>query len=396
MRIFRTPVRIAAVIRKELRELMRRPGAVLSLALGPVLVMALFGAGFTGERRPIDMIVVIPADSGLSKDAATYQRIAGKTTVVREVTSDPAAARAKLDNDEVRMIVIVPQGARETIEKGQQAQLTVETNVIDPVEHGAVMVVAEQIVREINAEIVLEAARQGYARLSQAGAQTPQIPPEVVAHPFKGSVVDRTPVKPSLLIFFAPAVLALVLQHLGMTLTALSVVRERISGAIDLFRVAPIGALELLIGKYVAYAILSLLVTVCVVLATTTSLGIPFRGSIEMFAAAVALLTFASLGLGLLISLVSDSERQAVQLSMLVLLFSVFFSGFVLSVNEFRMPVQAISYALPVTYGIAAFQDLMLRGAMQEPWMLAALASIGLVLFGLSALRLRAVLNPAR
>ena len=394
MRLFRAPVRVAALIRKEMRELLRRPGAVLSLVIGPILVMALFGLGFTGERKPIEMEVVVPKDSGLPMDAASYQKIAGNAAHVREVVSDPAVARASLDRGDCRMIVIIPADAQATIQKGQQAVLQVETNEIDPVDHGAIMVVAEQLVREINAEIVLEAARQGYARLGAAGVQTPNVPPEVVAHPFRGEVSDRAPVKPELLIFFAPAVLALVLQHLSLTLTALSLVRERMSGAMDLFRVAPIGTLELLLGKYVTYAILSLLVAAVVVVATTVGLGIPFRGQPADLAVAVTLLTFASLGLGLLISLVSDSERQAVQLSMLVLLFSVFFSGFVLSVHEFRMPVQLVSYLLPVTYGITAFQDLMLRGALQETGTLAALGVMGCVLFALSALRLGRVLQP--
>ncbi len=80
----------------------------------------------------------------------------------------------------------------------------------------------------------------------------------------------------------------------------------------------------------------------------------------------VLLLTFASLGVGLLISLVADSERMAVQLAMLVLLASVFFSGFVLPVQDFIGPVQYLAYLLPVTHGIAMLQDAMLRGTVDR------------------------------
>ena len=69
---------------------------------------------------------------------------------------------------------------------------------------------------------------------------------------------NLAPVQPTVVAFFAPAVLALVLQHMGVTLTAMSLVRERLSGAMDLFRVAPLRALELLIGKYLAYAFFNL------------------------------------------------------------------------------------------------------------------------------------------
>ncbi|HEX9437918.1 MAG TPA: hypothetical protein VGA16_12280, partial [Candidatus Limnocylindria bacterium] len=128
MRIFRIPVRVSAVIRKELREIGRRPGAIVSLVVGPILVMALFGAGFTGQRQPIETMVVVPQGIDIPRDADMYQRIAGKSVHVRGVTDDAGAARAMLERDEVYMVVIVPTDALQKIERGEQPTLTVETN----------------------------------------------------------------------------------------------------------------------------------------------------------------------------------------------------------------------------------------------------------------------------
>jgi ABC-2 type transport system permease protein len=112
-----------------------------------------------------------------------------------------------------------------------------------------------------------------------------------------------------------------------------------------------------------------------------------------VFAGLVLLLTFASLGVGLLISLIADSERQAVQLSMLVLLASVFFSGFVLPVTDFAGWMQVIASALPVTHGIATLQDLMLRGEVRQPGMLLILLAIGVALYVVSLFRLRRIMR---
>ncbi|HET8569144.1 MAG TPA: ABC transporter permease [Candidatus Limnocylindria bacterium] len=391
MRIFRLPVRIAAVVRKELRELLRRPGAVLSLVLGPLIVMGLFGMGFTGERRPFEMVIVVPPGTEFSRDPAVYQRIAGPSARIMEVTEDLAGPRERLARGEIRMIVVAPADARQQLERGEQATLIVETDELDPIEHGAAMVLAETLSREINSELVTQAAREGRTQLGTVAPTA--IKPELVGRPTRAVVQNRAPTQPSMLTYFMPAVLALVLQHLGITLTALSMVRERLSGAIDIYRVSPIGALELLVGKYATYAVLGLAVAFATSFVAANALGIPLRGRADIFAVAVVLLTFASLGVGLLISLVSDSERQAVQLAMLVLLVSVFFSGFVLPVHEFRMPVAAIAYALPVTYGIEVFQQEMLRGEIRDDWMLGVLGAIGAILFALSALRLRGVLR---
>ena len=92
-------------------------------------------------------------------------------------------------------------------------------------------------------------------------------------------------------------------------------------------------------------------------------------------AGAIALVLLASLGIGLLIAVISDSERQAVQLSLLLLLASVFFSGFVLAISEFSEPVRALAYLLPVTHGIRLMQDIMLRGGTTQTWRFAALVA---------------------
>jgi ABC-2 type transport system permease protein len=247
----------------------------------------------------------------------------------------------------------------------------------------------------LNAEIVEQAAAEGISFVEGELPAAANVPPEVIARPTTAETENVAPSEPAVLNFFGPAVFALVIQHLAITLTALSMVRERLSGQMDRFRVAPVSSMELLVGKYIAYAALSLAVTAIVGVLLVQVLGVPMLGGLPMFLGIVLLLTFASLGVGLLISLVADSERQAVQLSMILLLTSVFFSGFVLPVTDFADWARYIAYALPVTEGIALLQELMLRGEPQQTWMIGLLAAIGLVLYAISLVRLRRVLRRA-
>ncbi len=98
----------------------------------------------------------------------------------------------------------------------------------------------------------------------------------------------------------------------------------------------------------------------------------------------LALLIVASLSVGFFISAVSNSESQAVQFSMLVLLASVFFSGFFVGVEALLPFVQVVSYSLPVTYGIRALQAVMLRGEQPPLYAVTALAAMAIFLFVLS------------
>jgi ABC-2 type transport system permease protein len=373
--------RLIAVVRKELIETIRRPGAILSLVLGPFLIMALFGVGYSGIRRPLDTILVIPPESGLTQDVAQYQDLAGGGFVIRGLTNDPTGAESMLRAEAVDLVVIAPADLNKQFRAGQQAVVKVEYNTVDPVQANYAAFLAERLSSEINATIIERAAQSGEQGVLQQVPGASLIPAKVIAQPTRVETTNLAPTTPAVVPFFGPAVLALILQHMAVTLTALSLVRERLSGVMEVFRISPLSALEILLGKYVAFGILNGVIAAVVTALLVVSLGVPFLGSPIIVAAVIGLLVLASLGLGLFISVISDSERQAVQLSLLVLLASVFFSGFVLSIDEFIPAVRNAAYILPVTHGIRLIQDLLLRGSTTAWWEIGALGVIAGALF---------------
>jgi ABC-2 type transport system permease protein len=381
MALLKVLARISAVVRKELIEVVRRPGAVLSLILGPFLIMAIFGMGYSGVRRPLDTILVIPPDSGLSQDVNEYQQLVGAGFTIHEIAKDPAAAEASLRAQQIDLVVVAPADLEARFRAGEQSIVRIEYNTVDPVQANYAEFLAERLSAEINRTIIQRAAQAGEQQAIKQAPGASLIPAEVIAQPTRVVTSNLAPTKPAVVPFFGPAVLALILQHMAVTLTALSLVRERLSGIIELFRIAPVNALEILIGKYVAFGILNGVIATAVTALLVQALGVPFLGSPLLVAGVIALLVLASLGLGLLISVISDSERQAVQLSLLVLLASVFFSGFVLSIDEFLPEVRTAAYVLPVTHGIRLVQDLLLRGTTAAWWEAGALAGIAGVLF---------------
>jgi len=181
--------------------------------------------------------------------------------------------------------------------------------------------------------------------------------------------------------FFAPSVIVLLLQHLSITFAALSIVRESRSGIMELFRVAPITAFETLVGKYLSYLFFEIVLAGIITGLAIWLLRIPILGPLQDYALAVIILLFTSLGVGFLISLISQTDTQAVQYSMLLLLASIFFSGFFLDLRLMREPITALAWSLPATYGIRMLQDVMLRGSSVPPTIFQGIALIGIVLF---------------
>jgi ABC-2 type transport system permease protein len=389
-------VRMASFTGKELREVLRRPGVLLSLIVGPFVIMFIFGLGYSGYREPFRTEIVIPPGNELPRDAGYYESLAPGRLRVLGIGEDAAPAEQRLRSGQIDLLIVAPENASEELRAGRQTTIRVAWNEIDPVYDQLAGLATSILTSSLNAEIIEHAATEGISfAQAEIGPEAASVPPEVIARPTTAETENMAPTEPNVLSFFGPAVFALVIQHLAVTLTALSMVRERLSGQMDRFRVAPVTSMELLVGKYIAYAALSLMVTAIVGALLVGVLGVPLLGGWPPFIGIVLLLTFASLGVGLLISLVADSERQAVQLSMLILLASVFFSGFVLPVSDFAEWTQYISYALPVTHGIASLQAHMLRGTVADPWMLGVLATIGVVLYVGSLLRLRRVLRSA-
>jgi ABC-2 type transport system permease protein len=184
-------------------------------------------------------------------------------------------------------------------------------------------------------------------------------------------------------------VIVLLLQHLSITFASLSIVREKNSGMMELFKVAPITAFETLLGKYLSYLFLEIILASVITALAVWFLRIPILGNWQDYALAVFILLFTSLGVGFLISLISQTDTQAVQYSMLLLLASIFFSGFFLDLRLMQEPITALAWSLPATYGIRMLQDVMLRGASVPGAIFQGIAIIGVVLFMVDWLLLR-------
>jgi ABC-2 type transport system permease protein len=210
----------------------------------------------------------------------------------------------------------------------------------------------------------------------------------VMVEPFRREMqslphVDLQPVH-----FYIPAVLALLLQHMAVSLAGLSIVRERFAGTMELMRAAPVNAFEVLLGKYTSFLILLGVLAVALTALVYWGLGVPIAGSLVDYALVISLVILVSLGFGFLISAFARSDSQAIQFSMVLLLGSIFFSGFFLPLYRLGWLAQSFSWMMPATYGLQILQDIMLRGNRPDIWLLGVLAVLAFILFLFNWLRL--------
>jgi ABC-2 type transport system permease protein len=230
------------------------------------------------------------------------------------------------------------------------------------------------------------------ATIDEVAAAVPTVTaldPEVIVQPFEGVTANVVAADIQPVDYYTPASIALLLQHLAVTFAALSLVRDRRLGLFELLRAGPLSSFEILAGKTVAYVLVGFAVGGLLVAAAVYGLDVPYEGAVLSGAITVVLVLLASLCLGLLISLLARTETQAVQIAMLTLLAGLFFGGFMLSLDGLAYPVRALSWLLPVTYGIRMLQDVMFRGAELSGTDLAGLGALVVVYGGLATLLLR-------
>ncbi len=194
-----------------------------------------------------------------------------------------------------------------------------------------------------------------------------------------------------------PGLAGVVLVFIGTTITSLGVVRERQSGTLEQLAVMPLRARDVFLGKTVPYFVVAA-VDLAIVLAVGIAVfGVPFRGSPAVFALGALLFLFVTLGIGVLISTVSQNQGQAIQLAIMTMLPQVLLSGLIFPLSSIAVGVRWISYLLPLTYFNEISRGVMLRaepiGPLWQPFVF--LAVLGLVVVAAAIARFRADLAPA-
>lgn len=194
-----------------------------------------------------------------------------------------------------------------------------------------------------------------------------------------------------------PGLAGLILIFIGSLVTSLGVVRERQAGTLEQLAVMPLTARDVFVGKVAPYFGVAALDLTLVLVVGSLLFDVPFVGSVWLLALGSILFLLVTLGIGVLISTVSQNQGQAIQLAIMTLLPQVLLSGLIFPLESMAPGVRWIGYLLPLTYFNQVARGVMLKGAPLEALVLpiGLLALLGLVVFGLAVLRFRSDLAPS-
>jgi ABC-2 type transport system permease protein len=359
---------LRAIIRKEFYHIIRDPGTLILMTIGPVLLMLILVYAFTADVKHVPMAVVDLANNAQSQ--ALIQRI--EATGVVQVThrlSTAEEADPLFERSQIRAVLVIPQDYGQVMELmlGKLPQLRIIVDGTEPVS-------AEHVMEAIYT--ASDAALRQFA--TDTLAKFPGVDASLFELPVKVSVERRYNPDLRAVVDFFPGLTAVVLSLPGIALT-LALVREKELGTMEQLVAMPIHKVSLLLGKLVPYMVFGVADAFLLVAMGRWLYDVPFRGSLPGYILIASLFLFSNMGLGLLISVLLPSQQLAMIVGSLVFFFPSFFlSGIFFPLSAMPGVVQLELQMLPVTHFVSASKAIYLQGTP-----VSALWFDGLVLLGL-------------
>lgn len=359
-----SPRRIAAVVAKEARELWRDPITVAISLLMPLVMLFLFGYAVTLDINNVSLGVLdrdlTPASRRLTDAfvASGYFRLAPVLDSIRDI--DAALQRGSVD-----LALVIPERFQERLERGEPAAVQL---LLDGTYSATAQIVA------------------GYADAIVSGyGHSPAAHVRVEMRVWYNAAMRSAT-------YVVPGLFGVILMAFPPLLTALAVVREKETGAIQQIFASPLTSAEFIIGKLIPYGGVAFIQILMVMIAGFLWFDIPFRGNAAFLLFAGLIYVLNTVGLGLLISTIAQRQVTAMLLAIvLTLMPAALFSGFLFPIFTMPYMLQLYTYVVPARYFVEVSRGIVLKGSgLEQLWPnVVLLVAYTVVVFVIASTRLR-------
>lgn len=331
--------RIWAIAQKEFTQLARDRTTFAMIVMIPLIQLMLFGYAINSDVRNIPVAVIDLSDSVAARIITEAVRVTQVVDIVDHYDT-PAEAEDAIVAGKIRAALVFPNNLTQRIAAGE----TVAQWLVD----GSDTMVSAALLPLRNMPLNL-----GFAAPSGAYTQHPAtFEVALFFNPERRSAVN-----------VVPGLSAIILTMTMILFTSAALVREREQGNLELLITTPIKPIELMLGKLVPYIVVGIIQVTIILGLGRLIFAIPFEGTLHDLVLVTLPFIAASLALGLLISTFAETQLQAMQMTIFVLMPSILLSGFMFPYEAMPVPAQAVSEILPATHFIRLIRGVVLRGA---------------------------------
>jgi ABC-2 type transport system permease protein len=364
---------------KELLELKQNPKLFPVIFIAPVIQLTVLGYAATTDVRNIPVVVADADRSAESRDLISRFDGSANFTVIA-VLAGIGEIDPYLERGRAWMALTIPHEYGRLVRSGRPALVQVIADGSDANSTNVALGYAANLVGEY-AQVV--AARRPEARgVAPAGIQP------AIRVWFNSRLESRY--------FMLPGILALLLLVVTTNLSSMAVVREKEVGTFEQLSVTPLGRLQLIVGKLLPYGIIGMIDVALVLVVVLVWFQVPMRGSLVLLFAMCMVYLLTTLGLGLFVSTVSQTQQQAMMTSTFFFMTPmIYLSGFIFPIENMPVVIQAVTYLIPLRYFMVIVRGIFLKGVGLETFWPDALALLGwgVGILGLAIWRSRKTLD---
>lgn len=366
--------RTSALVRKEFLHILRDPRTLGVMFIIPIVELMLMGYAATTNIEHLRTAVLDGDKTMASRELIEAYRASSYFDIVHYVESEQQMAYL-VDRGQVRSGLIIPPGYGEALNGGEQAQVAFVIDGSDPSVANTVLAASQSVGQAYSMRIIEQA--MGIDPDDMPGVQ---VRTRVWYNPEMKSAN-----------FMIPGIIGLILYFMTCLFTALSIVREREQGTIEQLIVTPIKPLELIVAKVTPYVFVAFFDVLEVLVIGVFWFGVPIRGSLGLLLSLSAIFLITSLGIGIFISSVANTQQEAMLLAFLTMFLSIFLGGFFFPIEAMPGWLQTITYVVPLRYMLVIIRGIILKGVglqilFQE---VVALIIFGVAIMLLAATRFR-------
>jgi ABC-2 type transport system permease protein len=372
-------MRLRRLVWKELLELRRDPRLFGIVVMAPIIQLIVLGYAATTDVTNVPLVVVDADRSQASRELV--QRFDGSRyfTVVGHVRTVPEV-EPWLERGLAWLAIAVPAGYQQDLATGRSAVVQVVADGTDANSTNVALGYATSLIAGYARELVEQRAAGGSVTRPALDAR--------IRVWFNPRLESR--------FFMIPGIVALLLLVVTTNLSSMAIVREKELGTFEQLSVTPIARWELIVGKLLPYALVGLLDVVLVTAVAILWFRVPLEGSPLLLLGTSLVYLMTTLGLGLFVSTVSQTQQQAMMTATFFFLMPMlYFSGFIFPIENMPAVIQAITYLIPLRYFITIVRGIFLKGVgLEVLWpQVLALAAWGIVILALAVMRSRKTLG---
>ncbi len=361
--------RIHQMLIKEFRQSLRDPRMRALILVAPVIQLLIFGYAAVTDVRDIATAVQDLDQSVASRDLISRFERSGYFRAVEQLVTE-SEVRDVLDRGRACAVLRIPAGFADEVRSGRTARVQLLLDGADSNTASIVMSYARRIASQYSQELVDDLRRRRLGSAPPPGG----VRLEVRAW-FNENLESRN--------FYVPGVIATLITLLSLILTSMAVVREKEIGTMEQILVTPIRPFEFILGKTLPFAVISLVDVLLIAGVGVWWFRVPVRGQLLLLLLGACLHLLTTLGVGLLISTISQTQQQAMMTTFFFFMPAMLLSGFMFPIANMPEVVQWVTYLNPLRYFLVIIRGVFLKGVgLDVLWpQMVALAALGVVTF---------------